>query len=349
VKLSALQKIFQGPRMLIPIGIGLLTTYLLVARNFDFEPLLNFHWGITQWMWFLAAIVMVALRDIGYILRLRWLSDKLLTWKQSFQLTFLWEFASAVSPGIVGGTAAAFVLLGQEKISKGKTTAIVMLTAFLDTLFYIVTVPIVILFTGLYNHIPEIQLSATKTLSTAYLANYFLISYVLFALWGGLVYYGIFHKPQIIAKIIRLIFRLPLLNKWRENSYQWAGDLIVASKEYRQKNAQFWMRAILATFLSWMARFAVVNCLIMIFNPVTAHLELYIRQLIMWGILLIPVTPGASGLAEILFPAFLRPYFPNITFAKITSLLWRLISYYTYLFIGVVIFPIWLKRISKKG
>lgn len=348
MKFSGLQKLFQGPRLFIPIVFGIIATFFLISKNFDFEMLSKIHWGWRQWWWLFAAVIFVVLRDIGYILRLRWLSDKRLSWTQSFQLTFLWEFASAISPGIVGGTAAAFVLLGQENIGKGRSTAIVMLTAFLDTLFYIVTVPIVIIFTGLYNHIPEISLHAGKTLSVNYLANYFLIAYFLFALWGAVVFYGIFIQPQIIAKAIRLTFRLPLLNRWQKNSSQWALDLIVASKEFKRKSIFFWIRVIIATFLSWLARFAVVNCLVLIFQPVDAHLELYIRQLIMWGILLIPVTPGASGLAEVLFPSFLKPYFINLSFAKLCALLWRVVSYYPYLFIGVVIFPIWVKRIQKK-
>jgi uncharacterized membrane protein YbhN (UPF0104 family) len=53
-------------------------------------------------------------------------------------------------------------------------------------------------------------------------------------------------------------------------------------------------------------------------------------------------------LAEALFPAFLRKYFVNDTIANIGTLIWRLLSYYPYLIIGTVIFPVWIRRIIKK-
>jgi uncharacterized membrane protein YbhN (UPF0104 family) len=68
----------------------------------------------------------------------------------------------------------------------------------------------------------------------------------------------------------------------------------------------------------------------------------------MWCILILPITPGASGLAEALFPAFLRKYFVNDTIANIGTLIRRLLSYYPYLIIGTVIFPVWIRRIIKK-
>ena len=63
---------------------------------------------------------------------------------------------------------------------------------------------------------------------------------------------------------------------------------------------------------------------------------------------MLPITPGASGLAEMLFPAFLGEYFALPQLANAASVLWRLISYYPYLVLGFVVFPVWMKRILKK-
>ena len=48
----------------------------------------------------------------------------------------LWEFSSAVTPGIVGGTGVALYILNKEGLSVGKSTSTVMLTALFDQLFY---------------------------------------------------------------------------------------------------------------------------------------------------------------------------------------------------------------------
>ena len=47
-------------------------------------------------------VLCVLLRDTGYVLRLKWLANGALTWRQAIETTVLWEFASAITPGIVG-------------------------------------------------------------------------------------------------------------------------------------------------------------------------------------------------------------------------------------------------------
>jgi len=77
------------------------------------------------------------------------------------------------------------------------------------------------------------------------------------------------------------------------------------------------------------------------------HILIYARQLIMWVIMLISPTPGSSGLAEIVFSVFLEDFIPD-GLTPSTAVLWRVISYYPYLIIGVLILPGWLKRVYSK-
>lgn len=342
--LSQLSKLFQGKRVIIPLILGLGVAVYLILKDFDPQALSEFQWSSKLALWISLAILMMVFRDLGYILRLRILSDRQLSWKQSFQLTFLWEFASAISPGIVGGTAAAFVLLAQENIKAGRSTAIVLSTSFLDVLFYVITVPILILFTGLTNHIPEINVN-DGVMDRQLLLTYFVVAYIILLVWAVLVYIGLFHHPKSIKKLIVRLFSLPGLKRWKQEARGWGDDLIIASLEYRKKGIKFWLAAYGATFFSWVARFAAVNFIILAFSFTSMHGEIFIRQLIMWCILLLPITPGASILAETVFASFLGPFFPNFSLAKVGAVLWRVISYYPYLLIGFLVFPLWLNRI----
>ena len=99
--------------------------------------------------------------------------------------------------------------------------------------------------------------------------------------------------------------------------------------------------------LSWSARYMVVNFIILSFGPVSEHVLIFARQLVMWVILLVPATPGAAGLAESLFPAFLSGFFEVDSFANYAATIWRVFSYYLYLILGVIILPIWIKRVSR--
>ena len=59
-------------------------------------------------------------------------------------------------------------------------------------------------------------------------------------------------------------------------------------------------------------------------------------------------TPGGSGVAEYAFPLFLGDFIPD-GLETALGLLWRLLSYYPYLFIGFIILPFWIRRVYVKS
>jgi uncharacterized protein (TIRG00374 family) len=74
---------------------------------------------------------------------------------------------------------------------------------------------------------------------------------------------------------------------------------------------------------------------------------LYGRYETMFAITMFSPTPGGSGVAEYLFGGFYTDFVP-ISLAVIIAFLWRLIAYYTYLFMGVIIVPNWIRKVIKK-
>ena len=140
---------FSGGRIFLAVGIGLLATFWLVFRNFDIEPYRQIQWTSASVYWLFGALVLLVGRELGYVLRLRILSDKKLSFRQSLEISLLWEFSSAISPSVIGGTAVALVIMAQEKLETGRTTAIVLITSFLDEVFFILMVPVVFVFIGI--------------------------------------------------------------------------------------------------------------------------------------------------------------------------------------------------------
>lgn len=110
----------------------------------------------------------------------------------------------------------------------------------------------------------------------------------------------------------------------------------------------YWIKAGTATFLSWAARYSVVNCLLLAFFALSFgdNLLVYARQLVMWIIMLISPTPGGSGLAEVAFKEFLSDYAQGLSAPL--AILWRLISYFPYIIIGIIILPRWIQRVYLK-
>ena len=339
---------FRMRRILLPMLLGLGVATFLLVRSFDREAFSQITWTSDTWLSLSLALLFMVVRDAAYMYRLRVLTDGQLSWRRSFQVIMLWEFASAVTPSIIGGSAIALFIIHREGVSMGRTTAIVLITAFLDELFYIPMVPVMLLWIGPGDLF--ISEGAYLLIDTRFgLQSLFLGGYLFILLLTTIIIYGVFVNPRGLKFILLYIFRLPILRRWRASAGETGNEIIITSAEMKEKPAAFWLKAFAGTFFSWTARFWVVNALIMAFATVSLgeHLLIYGRQLVMWVILLISPTPGGSGVAELVFGGFLGEFIPpGLTPAM--GLSWRLISYYPYLFIGVIVLPGWLRRVYSR-
>lgn len=305
------------------------------------EMLRQVHWTWISTFWILMAVVATAFRDLGYIFRMRVLSDGYLNWRQSFNVTFLWEFASALSPSVVGGSGIAMFIIGREGIALGRATAIVLVTALMDELFYVIMVPVVFVLVGMDSLFPSELDNAFWGLP---IKTIFWVGYAFILAMVGLIFYGVFFRPRAFKFALLQVFRLRFLRRWRPQVIKVGDDIALTSVELRGKSTRFWALAFGSTVFSWASRFLVINFIAAAFFDVEDHLLLYARQLVMWVILLISPTPGGSGIAEVAFSGFFRDLLPNLGFIGAIAIIWRLFSYYLYLFMGVVILPRWLRR-----
>ena len=140
-----------------------------------------------------------------------------------------------------------------------------------------------------------------------------------------------------------------MLKHWRRSAAETGDQLIIASKGLKGKNLKYWSLSLIATFASWTARYSIVNFLIHAFhgNKQLHDWAIYGKQVIMGILILVSPTPGGSGVAEYIFKDFLGEYIPQ-GLAPSLGLLWRLMSYYPYLFIGAIILPKWIRSHFKK-
>lgn len=342
-KTNPIKALFTAKKIAIPIAIGLLVAIYMLWKNTDWLEFSKIKWQWQMIFWFFVAFLMMVVRDLAYMYRIRVLTDNHLTWRNSFDVIMLWEFASAITPSVVGGTGVALYILNKEGLSTGKSTALVMTTALFDELFYIITVPFVILFIGTQHLFPiELQKEIFGVVFSA--KGIFIIGYAFTLLLSIIIIYGVFINPKALKRILTGIFKLKPLKRWQPKIEQVGDDIILTSKELKGKPFTFWFKAFFATMFSWTARFWVVNFLLLAFTPVADHLLVYGRQLVMWVIMLISPTPGGTGIAEFAFEGFLADFTP-LGLAGLMAVLWRLLSYYPYLFMGVIILPKWLKKV----
>jgi glycosyltransferase 2 family protein len=342
-------RFFSAKRILYAILIGLGAAFFLLHLNFDKDAFLNITWTWQVFFWLFVALVMMALRDIGYIIRIRILSDKTISWRNCFDVIMLWEFASAITPSVVGGSAIAMFIVNKEGINLGKSSAIVLITALMDELFFVLMVPLLFWLVGEAALFP-MSLNFSVFGYELNTKGIFYLSYAIIVLYVIIISYALIFKPRGFKWILLTIFKLPFMRKWRVKASQTGQEIIEASKEIRSKKVSHWLKAFLATFLSWTARYWVLNFIILAFavnklnSPFTDNLLIYARQLVMWIVMLVSPTPGGSGVAELTFLGFLKEFVPNGLESGL-ALLWRLISYYPYLFIGAIVLPRWIRRV----
>jgi glycosyltransferase 2 family protein len=341
-KESPIRVLLKPGRIIIPIVIGLGVALFLFIRNFDSNSFSLVSWTWYTSLWIFLALLMMALRDLAYMYRIRVLTNYELSWRKAFDVILLWEFASSVTPSVVGGTPIAIYIVNKEGINLGRTTAIVLITSLLDELFFIIMVPI--MYFLLWNkELFPVDSAALFNLKTG--SNIiFLTSYFLIVFYCCFISYGIFINPQGIKKLLVKLFHLPVLKKWADGAEKTGNEILLASQEMKGMPASYWIKSGMATFASWTARYLVINCIIAAFVLNADHVLIYGRQLIMWIIMLISPTPGGSGIAEYAFSVYLREFIPG-GLSSTLALLWRMVSYYPYLFIGAVLLPSWLQRV----
>ena len=168
-----------------------------------------------------------------------------------------------------------------------------------------------------------------------------------------LIGYSLFQSTDF-EEVNRFYLFLPGLRRWKTGAIHQADDIVTASKHLSNKPFKFWLKSFGATVFSWTSHHLIVNFLILalIFGikggnephvvTLVEHVNIYARQLIIWIMTKVMPTPGGTGLSEVIFMEYMKMFIPA-GFNSLMTVIWRLFSYYPYLFIGAVILPSWIR------
>lgn len=343
-------KTLNTNKIYIPVLIGLGVAVYFFLEKVDI-PIFLEALGRSNWLWFLAAFIMLLSRDAGYMYRIRMISSNELSWKSSIYIILLWEFASAVTPSVVGGTAVATFILNREGLSFGKSMAYVMMTALLDNLFFVIFAPLAILISNHFDFAVFPMISANmfnEFVQQQGLKGAFYVSYALTFIYAIFFAYGLIINPRGFKWLLIKATSFKFLKRFQRGAINTGNEMIIAAKSLRGSGMSLWIKAIFLTFFIWIARYVMLNCLIAAFYPLGAldHIFVFSRQIAMWIVMLLSPTPGSSGTAEAVFCMFYAEYL-RTEFCAAVGILWRLFYYYPYLFIGALVLPRWLIRVNK--
>jgi uncharacterized protein (TIRG00374 family) len=340
---DAAVKPFRIYRVLLPVLLGLAVVIWLFLDEFDAAVFSTFRFTFASVAFITAAFLLMLLRDAMLMWRFRLLADKLISWKQAFVVNILSEFTSTVTPTAIGGSGLVVFFLAKEGVEAGRSASIMLVNLLLDELFFVAACPLLFLFFPFGDLFPP-------SVATAAVGYVFAGLYAMHLLWAILLYIGIFIRPDRVRKLLQLLFKLPFLRRWQQKSADITDNMVAASQAIKSRSAMFWIKAGALTVITWVARFLVVNAVFLAFIPVTSHLTIFARQIILWIFMAVMPTPGGSGMSELVFKQYYSDVCSSGSIVLLVTIVWRFISYYLYLLLGVLIIPRWLQEaFSKKS
>lgn len=346
---QASKKSFSTWKILLPVAIGLIVVALMFMHDAKKENLSEV-WSqihFSGWSVFciFIAFVCMGLRDVGLTWRFRALTDRKLTWRQSWTVDMMCEFTNCITPSAVGGSSLGPVFLNAEGVDFGRATTLMLTTLFMDELFFVVACPLIVLLTPASDIFNSSGVDFSHGLKYTFWAVYTCI-----AVWTFILFMGIIWKPFWIHKLLGKIASWRILRKKSDSIIGLGEEMIATSKELRSKSVRFWLEVFCGTMIAWTARYFVVNALFLGFLPGTDHYQWIIlaRQFVIWVVLMVSPTPGGAGLSEWLFSNYYGDMVGTAGMALIMAVFWRLITYYLYLVIGAIVTPGWLKSYYQK-
>lgn len=259
--------------------------------------------------------------------KIRFLSERKLNWWASIRVVLAWDFTSAVTPSTIGGAPLATYAMTKEGLKLGDSGAIILYGVLLDQIWFAMAIPI-LLFSGLFYEVVPAEIGLVGDVSMGLL-------YVGLLSYGGLLAYGVLVNPAAIKKVVKFVFKLPILRRMGDKVEEEAENLEEYAHQLRKKPFSFLLKAFTLSTLSWLMRIALPTIVVLSLLPAPEVLSV-LRSLAMNLAFLVVPTPGGSGGVEGLFVLFQGPLISREGFIGLAVFLWRIISYYISIGLGIM-------------
>jgi uncharacterized protein (TIRG00374 family) len=237
-------------------------------------------------------------------------------------------FAGAITPAQAGGEPVRIHELYAAKVKLGDATALVITERILDAIILAIAGILAISALGMMNLSPLAQLGI-------YLALASMIGVVVLFLYSG-------HRPDLLKSLLKR--GVCMLGK------KWDGDRVQETCERvdrevdnfhcslslfvtQGKGGLVWGAACTAVF--WGLEFLVPSFLLLGLGEKPYFAESFLLQIIIAIIMMVPTTPGGSGIAEV-SATYLYSFLVTSSIAGIFVVLWRGLFYYFNIALGLV-------------
>jgi glycosyltransferase 2 family protein len=249
---------------------------------------------------------------------------------RSFEIVVSGTFIAALTPSSIGGEPFRILLLRQDKMPVGKATAVILGERILDAILMLLAVPFSLyLFRGMLSDSRlDVVIVLGELLSVVSLALviYALLRprYVKIAI-NNLVAWTIKHlgNRKIGNKLYRLSESIDReIDEFHESIHLFSTE---------GRTGLFY--GILYTVIYWIVDFSSLPAVLMGLNQPPSVLICFAAQVLLLIVIVVPLTPGSSGVAEFAATSLFSVFMP-VSILGIAVTAWRTFTFYTNILVG---------------
>lgn len=323
--------------IVISIFISILIIILILYFTVDEKTVNQLKNTKINYIFFVFAIIINVLYWILWAIRLKILAnaiDKKVNiglWK-STKIIIANLFLAGITPSMAGGEPVRIYLLNKEGMSLGSSTAAVVGERLLDAVFILILIPFAFF---IFKDKPVIS----------YINIGLTIGIIVFIVLIILFLYAIFKPEKTKSFLIFISKKLSRFSKKKEReskviswiSYEvdnFHNSMMCFSKH---KRALFYSSII--TVIFWFTGFMTASMLLLGLGLPPFFIESYAAQVLLIVIIMMPTTPGSSGIAEgsifILYGVILSDPI-HFTLIGVFTILYRFITFHMNIIVGAV-------------
>ena len=315
----------------ISLAFSAITLLIIILSTIDENTL---HYLQQIHIWFLLAAI--AFRFISFTLwafRLKLMARSLgyyVSLLHCFNAVIANLFMGAITPGKTGGEPVRIHELYKAGVQIGDATAIAVLERVFDA--------VVLVFLGIFSL--TVLLDIMPSLSQA-IVGFMLIAMGLMIFGIGTLIYALYHPDSAKKAIMKTVLwfgekiKRPLADKLVTRIDTEFDNFCKSTIAFSKTSKNGLYTGMACTALFWVSEFSVAVVILMGLGIAPYISESFLFQIVIAVISMVPLTPGAAGVAEISATSLYALIVPT-SILGVFVLLWRLIVFYLNIFIGFV-------------
>jgi uncharacterized protein (TIRG00374 family) len=317
----------------LAVSVGFSVIVLAIVLYFTTDENTFEYLGRLNPYFLLFALIMHFIALVFWSLRIKQMAKSLgynVRFNHCLNMVFANMLVAAITPSQAGGEPVRIHELYRAHVKIGDATAIVIMERVLDGIVLGIVGAIAMLLLG--SHWSTLELDIAKPM---------LASWIILTVFMLTFIYSV-RNPEHLKHFMKRISEW-IAKRWHSARIDRFVELIDHEVDnFHESLTHFIGRAKMGlvwgfffTILFWVSEFIIASLILMGLGTQPFFIESFIVQLVIAILMMIPLTPGGSGIAELGASSLYGLFVPS-SIVGIFVVLWRLILYYINIIIGLL-------------